>query len=272
MDNKLKMAYIIGIIVVIILVLGGITVGLHIGKNNEEVIDGGVVKNGRLKGYKEKINSKDIISFSYSCGEYEVSCELKNNKLTVKSSKTEYISKDNSLLKDLQKIIEKYNISKNNGYVHEVAGLPPGYGGTISVIYNNKEKIYKYDNQTGIIPEEAEKEIYNAFYKDAKDNGYDLKEKVVEETIDESFLQGTWSGTHFGKTYKVIFNDNNIKIYEDDVLTDDTNYKIVDGDIVRDNDDKEFKVISLMKKKNDFTLVAYFMKESYSTCDLLRKE
>ena len=46
--------------------------------------------------------------------------------------------------------------------------------------------------------------------------------------------------------------DNNIKIYEDDKLTDDTNYKIEDNNIVRDNEDKEFSVISLIKKKNNF--------------------
>ena len=58
--SKLNKAFIIAIITVFILVLGGIALGLHFRKifNKPEDIDGGVTKEGRLKGYEENIKLK----------------------------------------------------------------------------------------------------------------------------------------------------------------------------------------------------------------------
>ena len=262
-------------------------------------LDGGVVKDTRLKGYKEEIKSKDIISFEYQGFGIHLTCKLNSGKLKITSKggnkeqrdgtyfNLDYESKDNKLLNKLQDIIEKYNISKNNGYEYEVAGLPEGLGDYISVTYKSEEKIWKYSNQNTIIGEEAKNEIYDAFHACAKENDLDFNSsgsnvQLYDDATIE-YLQGTWEGTHFGKKYEVIFEDNNIKIYEDDKLTDDTNYKIIEGHIVKNKikesienptnryDYEEFKTISTISKKNDFTIIAYFLKESYSTCDLLRK-
>ena len=139
-----------------------------------------------------------------------------------------------------------------------------------------------------VIPKEAEDEIYEVFHKNAIENGYDFtSEKSNVELYNDAtkeYVQGTWKGKHFGSEYKVEFNGTKIKIYKDGKLTDEGWYKIIDGDIVNDkpkkgvtipkdrSDYEEFSDISIMKKKNDFTITMYFMKDGYSTDDLLKEE
>ena len=300
MDRN-KIALLLGIATTLVCVLGGITLGLNIVKrHNEDIIDGGVTtKNGRLPGYSETIKSKEIVSFKYDCGRFKVSCYLKDNELYVKSTggysfnrdgsyfKLDYKSKNTSILDELQSVIENYNISENNGYEHEISGIDPSLSTTIIVNYKSNEKIYKYDNQSNVISEEAEEDIYELFHKSAKENGFDFTSdgSNVELYNDatKEYVQGTWKGTHFGSEYKVIFEGTKIKIYKDGKLTDDTYYKIIDGDIVNDkpkkgvtlpkdkNDYEEFSDISIFRKNNDFIMTMYFMKDSYSTDDLKKE-
>ena len=100
----------------------------------------------------------------------------------------------------------------------------------------------------------------------------------------KEYVQGTWNGKHFGSEYKVVFEGTKIKIYKDGKLTDEGWYRIIDGDIVNNKpkkgvtipkdrtDFEEFSDISVMRKKNDFTMTMYFMKNSYSTDDLIKEE
>ena len=292
----------IGVISLITLAVLAIAVVI-LSKGDEdmkEVIDGGTVKDRKLDGYSEDIKSKDIVKFEYTTGDFYLYCELIEDKLRVVSKggysndadnpyfKIGYNSKDKTLLTDLQEIIDKYEISKNNGYEHETAGLPYGLGDTILVTYSSGEKIWKTSNQSPTIKEEASKEIYESFRKCAKANKLDFTSEGSNEALydyaDNNYLQGSWKGTHFGREFVVKFYGNYIKIYEDGKLTDDTRYVIVDGHVVTDKlkenikdekgyfDYEEFSVISTMTKKNDFTLTAYFMKDSYSTCDLLKQK
>lgn len=267
---------------------------------NNDIIDGGVVKDRILDGYSENIISKNIVKFEYTNSDFVLQCELKEDGLHVISRggysnkrdgtyfKLGYNASDNSLLIQLQEIVDKYNISKNNGYEHETAGLPAGLGDNISVFYESGEKIWKYSNQSPTISNEAINEIYNAFKNCANKNGFDFtsdaSNEVLYDDADVNYLQGTWRGTHFGKEYIVKFYSNYIKIYEDGKLIDDTKYVIINGNIVsnklkKDNlegndyhDYEEFSVISTIVKKNDFTLIAYFMKNGYSTCELLKQK
>ena len=102
------------IIIVFIIIIGGITLGLNIFKKRTELIDGGTTKERRLRGYKEKITSKEILSFEYTCGKFKVTCVLEDNNLHITSKggesyyrdgtyfKLDYISKTNTILKELQ--------------------------------------------------------------------------------------------------------------------------------------------------------------------------
>ena len=292
------------IFVFMVLIIGIATGGYFWGRKDKEVkkfedVDGGVVKDQILKGYNETINSKDIVNFKYNNSDFVLECELKEDGLHVISRggysyqrdgsyfKLGYNAKDNSLLNELQDIIDKYGITKNNGYVHETAGLPAGLGDNISVLYSSGEKIWKYSNQSPTISDDAVDAIYNAFKKCAQENGYDFtsngSNEVLYDDADVNYLQGTWKGIHFGKEYVFKFYSDYVKIYEDGKLTDDTKYIIIEGKIVSNklkngidssnnyHDYEEFSNISTMSKKNDFTLTAYFMKDSYSTCDLIKQ-
>ena len=293
--NK-KVIYLIFLTIFVIILISFIIVFIKKGSNNVQVEDG-TVKERKIPGYKDIIKSKDIKTFYYNNSKYILECKKDNNIINVKSEgnysnerdgnyfKLNYNTKNNNFLNELQIIVDKYNISKNNGYELEVSGLPEGLGDKISIVYESNEKIYKYSNQFYNLEEEVQKEIYNLFLKDAKENGYDFTSNgsnvKLYDDANEEFLQGKWKGKHFGKEYLIEFDKDNIKIYEDGILTDDTKYLIIDGNIVKNkikegitnpkskNDYEEFNTISLLKKKNDILLTAYFLKDSYSTCDLL---
>ena len=285
------------------LIIGLATLG-YFWKGNDnnmkkENIDGGVVKDNILPGYSDVIKSKEIVKFEYTTGDYYLSCEFKNNELHVVSRggysnerdgsyfKLGYNASNNTLLNDLQEIIDKYSISKDNGYEHETAGLPAGLGDSIMVLYSSGEKIWKYSNQFHTITNEASDAIYEAFRKCARDNNLDFDSlnstEVLYDDADINYLQGSWKGTHFGREYIVKFYNNYVKIYENGKLIDDTKYTIINGYVVPNkikeniknpvnyHDYEEFSLISTMAKKNDFTLTAYFMKDSYSTCDLIKE-
>ena len=261
-------------------------------------VDGGK-KEEHLSGYKEKIESKDIVSFSYKGIDFIVKCEKEDNILHIESKGgnvydrdgtyfvLDYNSDDLSFLKTLQKIVEDDDIAKENGHVVEVAGLPEGIGDTISIEYQSGETIYKSSNQAMTISEEASKHIYEAFHKMAVDNGLDFnsEESNVQlyDDADNVFLQGIWSGKHFGREFVVEFEGNRIKIYCDGELTDDCEYVIYEGSVRKNQlvegkssanssyDYQEFSEISCFRKSNDFTIVAYFMKGSYSTDTLFKQ-
>ena len=246
-----------------------------------------IVKDGRKKGYSEDIKSKNIISFSYSNSEYNFSCDLKNNDLYINSSgsnfKIDYISKDKNILTELQNIVDKYKLYVNNGYEKEVSGLPKGYGDTLLVEYDSGEKIWKYSNQIRLVDDKVINEIFEVFHKNALDNGYefDLGNNFTDEGISKEYLQGTWEGKFSNNSYKIEFNNNYLKIYQNDILTDTHIYKIVGnvvvnfklkkviGNIDDYNNYEPFRDIVNIRKENDI-LYAYF--NDYSKCELTKKE
>ena len=250
-----------------------------------------------LEGYNENIKSNNIVSFIYNNPDYYVECKLDNDILHIISRgetaskrdgsafRLDYEVTDKSFLNTLQKIVQDYNISKNNGHDIHVNGLPAGLGDYIIITYDTEEKIYKSSNQSLMLNKEEINAIYDAFHKLAIDNNYDFTtEKSNQEIYNDAtveFLQGKWKGTHFGDEYIIEFNEKNIKIYKNNKLIDDTEYVIINGDIKRkklrrkvaepkdEYDYEEFTDISSIRKKNDIFLVAYFTKESYSTMELL---
>ena len=268
-------------------------------KIDEEVIDGGVVRDEHLDGYKETIDSNNIVYFHYIHPDYEFEATKEDNKISVKASggnsvvrdgtrfKLEYVSKETNLLEALNRTIKKHDVADDNGTIYEVAGLPEGLGDSIEVVYESNEKIYKSSNQNWIIPEEASEEFYKAFHKNAIENGFDFttdKSNVkVYDDADEEYLEGTWEGRHFGDEIIVSFDEDNIEIRINGELVDDTEYIIIDGEIkqnkkktleeAEDADDYEdFNGCSSLRKKNDFTITAYFTKNGYSTANLLKQK
>lgn len=267
------------------------------GMGNQMFICGGRHES-KLEDCNDIINSKEIVSFSYGGRGYSLNATKENDKLIISASggspsgrrdgtyfRIRLETEEFSILEKLQEIIEKYNVSNNNGYCLHVDGLPGGIGDQIHVEYESKEKIYKVSNQHPTVSDEAAKEFYDTFRECVKKHNLDFTSEgsniQLYDDADEEYLQGTWNGKHFGKEISVTFEKNNVKIYVDGKLTDDTEYTIIDGDVVKNKlkegktkaetsfDYEYFNEVSIFKKKNYFTIVAYFMHESYSTCDLM---
>lgn len=252
-----------------------------------------------MEGCKDYIRSNKIESFTYSCCDYSLHCEKVKNNIRIVCSggdlrkrdgtgfKLDFEISDDSVLSDLNNIIINNKLFKDNGYYLEVNGLPSGLGDYIYVIFDSGEKLYKYCNEFCTVDEKSQKILYDFFHKIALDYGYDFTSMESNVTLYDDatvdFLQGTWKGTHFGDSIKVVFLDNRVKIYVNRKLTDDVNYIIVRGVIkpnlmydevfeARDeNDYIDFSGVSFMKKNNDILLTAYFTEGAYSTCDLLKQ-
>lgn len=252
-----------------------------------------------LDGYSKNIKSKNIISFEYNCGDFSVSALKKENGIHIiskggysnyrdgKNFIVDYVY-DSDVMERIMDLIDKYNISSNNGYVEHVNGLPEGLGDFLSVKFDSDEAIYITSNQHRVLIEDAIKAIYELFHSFALENNLDFNSNgsnvKLYDDADNDYLQGVWCGTHFGDKFVVEFNGNHVKIIKNGIVDDDVDYSIFEGNIrtnklkdgvsVADSADDylEFNTISCMKKNNDIIITAYFMKNSYSTCDLLRQK
>ena len=129
-------------------------------------------------------------------------------------------------------------MSSDNGHTIHVNGLPKGYGDELHVKFASGEAILKSSNQTKTISQEAIQEIYNLFRTTAIKSSYDFttdkSTRPIYDDADEQFLQGTWTGRHFGKDCTVIFTGSHVLIYYNHQLTDDTGYVIINGSIQPD--------------------------------------
>ena len=253
-----------------------------------------------LEGYKYSIESDELVSFSFSDRNVSVYCGIENGVLVITSRggnssrrdgtlfSLKYQTDDMSILAKLNKIIKDYDMAKRNGYSCTVDGLPGGCGDYIRAEYASGEKLYMTSNQSPTVHYEAAKLIYDTFHEEALKNGLDFNTKgsnvKLYDDADEEFLQGAWKGMHFGREILAEFEGNRVKIYVDGKLTDDTEYIIFEG-AVRPNrlkegvtepqsnhDYVEFEGCSCIRKMDEISLTAYFMKESYSTCRLLTQK
>ena len=67
------------------------------------------------------------------------------------------------LLKEIDKILKRYDVASHNGYHHSVQALPDFYGVKIEADYSSGEQIYCYDNQDVFLPVEFLRELCNLF-------------------------------------------------------------------------------------------------------------
>ncbi len=254
-----------------------------------------------IEELKEKIESKDIIMFSYVGTDYNVFAKIENGKVKISATGggkynirdgsyfiIKYETEDKSIFQRLQEVIEKENVSLGNGHCLTIDGLPAGIGDTINVEYASGEKIYKHSNQSITITPNAIKEFYDIFHEYVKKEGYDFnsKESNVKlfDDADYEYVQGTWKGKHFGDEIEVTFQDNQVTIKVNNNITDEKEeYIIIEGSIQKNklkegkegiskNDYEDFEGVQSFSKKNWFTMTGYFHKESYSTCDLMNFE
>lgn len=251
-----------------------------------------------MEGYSEEIKSKDIESFSYVGGEFNVSAKKENSKVKIFATGggkynirdgsyfiIKYETEDDSIFKKLQEIVEKYNISKENGHCVTIDGLPAGLGDIVNILYSSGEKIYKHSNQFITITEDAIKEIYETFHEFVKKSGYDFTSdgsnvKLFDDA-DKEFVQGTWTGKHFGDEIEVTFKEDKVTIKVNGKVTDsEEEYIIVEGFIQKNKkkegregntryDYEDFNGVECFSKKNWFTMTGYYYNNGSSSCDLM---
>lgn len=251
---------------------------------------------------RENIESEEMTSFYLSRdGEYSLKAEVQDDgKIRVNSLggneyerdgtrfTLDYVTADGELMEKLQALVKEYSLSKDNGHTETVGGLPFGIGETVSVEYESGEYIYRSSNQSRILDDEEAWMFYALFREDARANGYDFTTEDSQffyDDADEEFLQGTWTGKHFGTDVEVTFTGNHVVIVYGGEVTDDVDYVIIEGsirpDILRDepagnrpeDDYEKFNGIESMRKAYDFMLTAYSMRGgAYSTFELLRKK
>ena len=113
---------------------------------------------------------------------------------------------------------------------------------------------------------------------------FDFNGTLFEDTDLQADAWAEVIRRHFGREILAEFEGSHVRIYVDGKPTDDTEYIIYDGNIrpnklkegvaepKSEHDYVEFEGCSCMRKKNKICLTAYFMKESYSTCDLITQK
>ena len=260
---------------------------------------GGGRQEGQMDGYSTEIKSKDIIMFSYVGSDFSVlakrvddgvhiSCNGggKYNRRDGSLYSIVYDTKDDSIFKSLQDVIDQYQETRGNGYCVYVAGLPAGIGDILNVEYASGEKIYKSSNQNPTVSYDAVQAFHSIFHDFVVKDGYDFNTagsnvKLFDDA-DEEFLQGTWKGTHFGREVVATFTGKNVTISVDGEVTDDNvPYTIFQGSVKKDQlkegkqsaeqayDYEDFQGITSLSKHNWFTLDAYFYQNgSSSSCNL----
>ncbi len=70
---------------------------------------------------------------------------------------------DDSFLTALQSIVKQHDFAQYNGFLHTASGLPDHYGTRLTVEYASGEQIYAHDNQSGILPLDASKDLIALF-------------------------------------------------------------------------------------------------------------
>jgi len=154
----------------------------RIEKDTDEV-DGGVVKRYWADAPKS-ILSADIVTFHCEISLF-AACEtdgLGNRVYTLdavrkdgevlvkydwyerngKGDKASYKA-DDGFMTRLQEIVTAYDFAQYNGYYHNVSGLPAMYGEKLTIVYDSGESISIHDNQSRVLPLEAEKALVTLF-------------------------------------------------------------------------------------------------------------
>ena len=197
--NK-KVIYLIFLTIFVIILISFIIVFIKKGSNNVQVEDG-TVKERKIPGYKDIIKSKDIKTFYYNNSKYILECKKENNNINIKAEgnysnerdgkyfKLDYNTKNINFLNEIQNIIDKYNISKKNGYVHA-----------------ENVEYYREINSEKVIVADVSQFNFKKNFKDKKDfQIFLLKNKI-------SYVYIRSGGRGYGKEGKMYY-DTNYKDY-----------------------------------------------------------
>jgi hypothetical protein len=104
-----------------------------------------------------------------------------------------------NIFPELDAIVKKYDLAKQNGYNSTTHGLPENFGGGVKIVYSSGERISFSDNQCPVLPRGAAREtakLIDSYLKRESIAAPDvsaLKKIVFEEKREGGFTKATLS-------------------------------------------------------------------------------
>jgi len=170
------------------------------------------------------IQSEDIVWFSVECGfmsvagphryacVYGSAVKCDTGAVAAVSAEVDPYDKpegegavvSGEIFRELQRLVKEYDLARNNGLSHRVAGLPPMLGGRVDVRYASGEYIHIDNNQSPVISPEAGEAIVDVLRKAIAETRVPVPpaEDVLavtyfEDKGDHAFTRLRLEGTHF---------------------------------------------------------------------------
>lgn len=187
----MKRLYIgLGAVLAVLGLVGGIVGTLRkFSRQSSDDIDGGVVTR-TWADVPKVIASQDIVDFHCvislfaACDVplppriYKLDAVLRDGAVLVRwewrdrtgAYDAQEYTTESEFLSRLQGIVGQYSFSQYNGYYHSVSGLPDFYGESLDIVYASGEEIHVYDNQSGVLPQDAVNALIFLFGAAESDN------------------------------------------------------------------------------------------------------
>ncbi len=127
-----------------------------------------------------------------------------------------------SVLDELQDVVEKTKLANSNGIRNITYGIPHYLGSSLRVEYVSGEKISAADNAGDVLGSDASLAVFEFFRNKARNEGYDFLHTDEEIYSFQERIEGEW--VDMDNTISLMFEGNNVKIYEGEALVGDSDY------------------------------------------------
>lgn len=151
-----------------------------------------------------------------------------------------------SHLEELESIVRNNNLARVNGEVRGAIGIPEGLGAGLDVKYASGERIYADVNNESLLSLQEDQEIYNFFYRLAKEEDPGL---ILSKEEDEELYRTFYLYTGFqspDRKIRVNIEDYLLKVYEDVRLVIEDSYRISGNRIYRYDRKNEEKIFGYL--------------------------
>lgn len=99
-----------------------------------------------------------------------------------------FFNADHSFMRELQKVVDAYDLAQYNGLSHHVSGLPDMYGAHLHIVYASGESIYASDNQDCFLPIAALEDLERLFRRYIHSPRISVEEVIYTEEHGNSTL------------------------------------------------------------------------------------
>ncbi|MBR5284190.1 MAG: hypothetical protein IKU27_04000 [Clostridia bacterium] len=99
-----------------------------------------------------------------------------------------FFSADHSFMRELQQVVDTYDLAQYNGLSRRVSGLPDMYGAYLHIVYASGESIYASDNQDCFLPIAALEDLERLFRRYIHSPRISVEEVIYTEERGNSTL------------------------------------------------------------------------------------